>query len=234
MTDSNGNGQKDNPADTAKAAEPVISKPYIMPDDPEEGSAEALAKELAETRDKMLRTLAEMENLRKRTAREVADARACAYSCGQPIQQESTMTDISSIEAPRIYPTLRCKDEPAMMRWLKDVIGFTEYVVYRSDGVVQHAELAYGSSILMLGQSRDEEYGRLVGDIGGRRTDSLYVAVNDPDGLHAKAKAAGAKIEMELHNTDYGSRDFACRDPEGNLWSFGTYWPKVNEKPLAG
>jgi molecular chaperone GrpE len=76
MTDSNGNGQKDNPADTAKAAEPVVSKPYIMPDDPEEGSVEALAKELAETRDKMLRTLAEMENLRKRTAREVADARA--------------------------------------------------------------------------------------------------------------------------------------------------------------
>jgi molecular chaperone GrpE len=75
MTDSNGNGQKDNPADPAKA-EPVVSKPYIMPDDPEEGSAEALTKELAETRDRMLRTLAEMENLRKRTAKEVADARA--------------------------------------------------------------------------------------------------------------------------------------------------------------
>ena len=74
MTDPN--GLKDNPADAAKAAEPVVSKPYIMPDDPEEGSVEALTKELAETRDKMLRTLAEMENLRKRTAREVADARA--------------------------------------------------------------------------------------------------------------------------------------------------------------
>ena len=57
------------------AAEPVVSKPYIMPDDPETGSVEALAKEAAESRDKMLRTLAEMENLRKRTAREVADAR---------------------------------------------------------------------------------------------------------------------------------------------------------------
>jgi molecular chaperone GrpE len=65
-------GQKDNPANPG---EPVVSKPYIMPDDPEEGSAEALAKEAAEARDKMLRTLAEMENLRKRTAREVADAR---------------------------------------------------------------------------------------------------------------------------------------------------------------
>src|SRR6476660_7215759 len=67
--------QKDDPVNPAEAAEPVVSKPYIMPDDPEEGSAEALAKEAAEARDKMLRTLAEMENLRKRTAKEVSDAR---------------------------------------------------------------------------------------------------------------------------------------------------------------
>jgi molecular chaperone GrpE len=51
-----------------------------MPDDPEVGSAEALAKEAAEARDKVLRTLAEMENLRKRTSREVADARMYAIT----------------------------------------------------------------------------------------------------------------------------------------------------------
>lgn len=73
MTDSN--GPKDTPEQPAAAAEPVVSKPYVMPDDPEPNSAEALAQEAADARDKMLRTLAEMENLRKRTAREVADAR---------------------------------------------------------------------------------------------------------------------------------------------------------------
>jgi molecular chaperone GrpE len=67
--------QKNDPVDPAQASEPVVSKPYIMPDDPEAGSSEALAKEAADARDKMLRTLAEMENLRKRTSREVADAR---------------------------------------------------------------------------------------------------------------------------------------------------------------
>src|SRR6202011_3488626 len=67
--------QKDDQVNPAQGPEPVVSKPYIMPDDPEEGSLEALAKEAAESRDKMLRTLAEMENLRKRTTREVADAR---------------------------------------------------------------------------------------------------------------------------------------------------------------
>jgi molecular chaperone GrpE len=78
MADSN--GQNDNPAKPAQDAEPVVSKPYIMPDDPEEGSTEALAKEAADARDKMLRTLAEMENLRKRTAREVSDARTYGIS----------------------------------------------------------------------------------------------------------------------------------------------------------
>jgi molecular chaperone GrpE len=78
MTESN--GQKDSPEKPAQDAEPVVSKPYIMPDDPETGSIEALTKEAAESRDKMLRTLAEMENLRKRTQREVADARTYAIA----------------------------------------------------------------------------------------------------------------------------------------------------------
>ena len=51
MTDPN--GQKDKPA---QDAEPVVSKPYIMPDDPEPNSVEALTKEIAESRDRMLRT----------------------------------------------------------------------------------------------------------------------------------------------------------------------------------
>jgi molecular chaperone GrpE len=67
--------QKKNPANPEQASEPVVSKPYIMPDDPDPASVEAMAKEIAEARDKMLRTLAEMENLRQRTRREVADAK---------------------------------------------------------------------------------------------------------------------------------------------------------------
>ncbi|HEU4805199.1 MAG TPA: nucleotide exchange factor GrpE [Nitrobacter sp.] len=73
-------GKSDNSGDPAPEAEPVVSKPYIMPDDPEEGSVEALTKEVAEAKDRMLRTLADMENLRKRTAREVSDARTYGIS----------------------------------------------------------------------------------------------------------------------------------------------------------
>jgi uncharacterized glyoxalase superfamily protein PhnB len=131
-------------------------------------------------------------------------------------------------EAPCLFPTLRCRDAEAMIAWLKDRLGFTEHAVHRNGGIVEHAELALGSSILMLGQSRDDAYGQLVGDPAGRRTDALYVAIADPDALHATLAAAGAEITMPLRDTSYGSREFACRDPEGNLWSFGTYWPKAH------
>jgi molecular chaperone GrpE len=79
MADSNGHKEPQTSAqDNAVPAndkEPVVSKPYVMPDDPDEGSVEALTKDVADAKDKMLRTLAEMENLRKRTQREVVDAR---------------------------------------------------------------------------------------------------------------------------------------------------------------
>jgi molecular chaperone GrpE len=81
MADSNGQKEPlENLAENAgsKPGEPRVSKPYIMPDDPEETAdpVALLEKEAADARDKALRTLAEMENLRKRTQREVADARA--------------------------------------------------------------------------------------------------------------------------------------------------------------
>jgi len=78
MSDSNGQNEK--PEKVAQGPEPVVSKPYVMPDDPEPNSVEALTKEVADARDKMLRTLAEMENLRKRTQKEVADGRTYAIA----------------------------------------------------------------------------------------------------------------------------------------------------------
>jgi molecular chaperone GrpE len=74
MTDThraNANGEPDmvepnrvEPADPAPAEDPAV----------------ALAREAAELKDKLLRTLAEMENLRARTARDVADSRVYGVS----------------------------------------------------------------------------------------------------------------------------------------------------------
>jgi uncharacterized glyoxalase superfamily protein PhnB len=51
--------------------------------------------------------------------------------------------------------------------------------------------------------------------------------VDEPDALFERATGAGAEVVMEPTDQDYGSRDFTVRDPEGNLWSFGTYAPTL-------
>lgn len=141
------------------------------------------------------------------------------------------MPDISP-EAPRIYPALRYRDAKAMTDWLEKAFGFERRVVYEApDGSLAHAELAFGSAMIMIGSVRADAYGDMVGEPGGKAGQSIYIAVDDADAHFERAKAAGAEIVMGLYDTDYGSRDYICRDPEGYLWCFGTYWPKADEKP---
>ncbi|TKT79103.1 VOC family protein [Aquamicrobium sp. LC103] len=142
------------------------------------------------------------------------------------------MPDFKPIEPPRIYATFRFRDAARMIDWLGEAFGFTVRASYKDDkGTVQHAELAFGSSIIMVGQAREDEYGDIVGGPAATGGKSLYIAVDDADALYRRASAAGATIEEELVDRDYGSREFICRDPEGNVWCFGTYWPKADEKP---
>jgi uncharacterized glyoxalase superfamily protein PhnB len=41
-------------------------------------------------------------------------------------------------------------------------------------------------------------------------------------------RRSGAEIVRELCDTEYGSHEFGTRDPEGHVWSFGTYGPQAN------
>ena len=53
----------------------------------------------------------------------------------------------------------------------------------------------------------------------------MNVVVADVDGHHDRAVAAGAGILIPLVDQDYGGRGYSCRDPEGQVWSFGSYDP---------
>ncbi|WP_280720029.1 VOC family protein [Kitasatospora sp. MAP5-34] len=123
--------------------------------------------------------------------------------------------------APQVWPTLRAKDARALIRFLVDAFGFEETVVYGEGERVDHAQLSWpeGGGV-MLGSVKEadaDSWPLRPGSFGA------YVVTAHPDELHARASAAGAEITSAPHDTDYGSRDFAARDPEGNRWSFGTY-----------
>ena len=82
-----------------------------------------------------------------------------------------------------------------------------------------HAELTWplGGGV-MLGSDRPSP-----GWPARPGTGAVYVMTDEPDALFQRAVAAGAEVLREPADTDYGSREFAVTDPEGNLWSFGTY-----------
>lgn len=135
------------------------------------------------------------------------------------------------IEPPRLYPTFRYRDAAGMSDWLCEAFGFTVRARHQRDGRLLHAELALGSAMIMLGSTADDAFGALVGEPGATGGKSVYVAVDDADLTHARARAAGARMLQDLTERDYGSREFICADPEGNVWCFGTYWPKAHEAP---
>ena len=129
-----------------------------------------------------------------------------------------------------LWPTVRCRDARALIAFLVDVLGFEEVVVYGEGETVDHAELAWphGGGV-MLGSERP-------GDRSGVAAPgslSVYAACDDPDALYERASASGAHVESAPHDTDYGSRDVAIRDPEGNHWTFGTYRGARHDGPPA-
>ncbi len=123
-----------------------------------------------------------------------------------------------------IWPILAYRDARAGIAFLVSAFGFEERAVYaREDdpALVEHAELRWplgGGVMLGTAGKDDSPFGtRLPGN------DSVYAVCDDPDGLFERATAAGAEVVRGLVDEDYGSRGFTVRDPEGNLWSFGTY-----------
>jgi len=128
-----------------------------------------------------------------------------------------------------VIPCLRYRDALRMIDWLCLAFGFEKHAVHADGDTVHHAQLVFGNGMIMLGSADNaSEWGRRVvqpDEIGMRETQSACVIVRDADAHYARAKAAGATIEMDIADQDYGGRGYACRDPEGHLWWFGTYDP---------
>jgi uncharacterized glyoxalase superfamily protein PhnB len=136
----------------------------------------------------------------------------------------------SSSPRSTVVPAMRYRDAPAAIEWLCRVIGFEkQLVVPGPDNTIAHAQLVLGGGMLMLGSaSNGSEYGNRIrqpDEIGGFETQSAYVVVADADAVHARAKAEGWSIVIDLKDEDYGGRGFSCLDPEGRLWNVGTYDP---------
>jgi uncharacterized glyoxalase superfamily protein PhnB len=123
---------------------------------------------------------------------------------------------------PTVWPALAYADAPAAIRFLVEAFGFVETLVVpgESGREIAHAELRWleGGGVMLGSTADDNEFSRRKPG-----TSSTYVVTDAPDVLFDRATTAGAEVVRGLRDEDYGSRGFTVRDPEGNLWSFGTY-----------
>ena len=124
------------------------------------------------------------------------------------------------------HPVLRYRDPHAAIAWLEEAFGFERAAVHEGeDGSVQHAELSFRGGGIMLGAAADPSEGGYAAIAQPPGSSSIYVVVEDADALHDRVVAAGGDVVMPLTDQDYGSRDFAVRDPRATSGASGRTAP---------
>lgn len=127
---------------------------------------------------------------------------------------------------PGAWPTLSYRDAESALTFLTEVVGFTASVVHRGgdERPIAHAELRWPDGGGIMFGSEPQE--RWSGSAGAPGTGTIYLSVPSAaelDALAGRVSTAGWTVLREPADTDYGSREFAFTDPEGNAWSVGTY-----------
>jgi len=134
---------------------------------------------------------------------------------------------------PALIPCLRYADAGQAILFLCDAFGFTPQAIYADEEdqhIIHHAQLLLDGNMVMLASMAEDEtrdtYRWLTPGEAGGITMCVYAVVADPDAHHARAAAAGATIIAPPEdNEGYPGRGYSARDPEGNVWSFGSYDP---------
>jgi uncharacterized glyoxalase superfamily protein PhnB len=118
-----------------------------------------------------------------------------------------------------ISPVIHYRDLTAGARYLVETFGFVEHAAHQGDdGSLQYVELTLNGAPLGVGTTTE-------GSIFDNGPTVVYVSLDEVDSMHERAVGAGADIVMPPTDQGYGSRDFAAKDHEGNVWCFGTYQP---------
>jgi uncharacterized glyoxalase superfamily protein PhnB len=130
---------------------------------------------------------------------------------------------------PRISSSVAVANASAAIAWYCKVFGFeVRLKVEGEGGRIEHAEIALGGGLVMLGDNppeRNRPWRRPPKAVDGANTQTMMVFVDDVDAHCAHARAHGATIVMEPETHDYGDdywtdRTYEAVDPDGHHWWF--------------
>lgn len=127
------------------------------------------------------------------------------------------MTTNRSVPVDTVLPHVVYQDLPAAMAWLSRAFGFVEHYHYGEP--MSGAQMYLGRAFVMVKQAQGEASPATL----GFGTQSLTVFVEDVEAHFARAKAAGARILEEPHETVYGEFQYAAEDLDGHHWLFSRH-----------
>jgi uncharacterized glyoxalase superfamily protein PhnB len=122
-----------------------------------------------------------------------------------------------SVPADILLPHVVYKSVPEAIAWLCRVFGFREHYRY---GEPNGAQMYLGKAYIMV---RGVRQGEATPAQIGAGTQSLTVFVEDVDAHYRQAKSEGAKIVEDLHETEYGERQYGVVDLDGHHWLFSKH-----------
>ena len=126
-----------------------------------------------------------------------------------------------SVPADILLPHVIYQNVEQAIAWLGTVFGFKENYRYGdTGGRVDGAQIYLGNAYIMVRViHRDGSTPSKIGTY----TQSLTVFVEDVDAHYQRARAEGANIVEELHETIYGERQYGVLDLDGHHWLFSRH-----------
>ncbi|MDY7106718.1 MAG: VOC family protein [Actinomycetota bacterium] len=138
--------------------------------------------------------------------------------------------DGPALRTPDVYPRLAYRDQLAAVTYMTDVFGFTELREARRDHGDHHlCWVRIGNGIVMIGPPSDVHRIESPLDTGGASA-MMMVYVHDVDAHHARARARGADVTMDLADAFYGERRYEATDPEGHRWHFAERFADIEAR----
>ena len=131
-----------------------------------------------------------------------------------------------------ITPNLVCRNAAAAIDFYKQAFGATELErVAGPNGVVMHAELKIGDSIIFVAEpmARTVESAPAPGSVNPTY---LHLYVPDVDAVFQRAIAAGGRQEMAVQDMFWGDRYGMLTDPFGQQWGIATHKEDVSPEDL--
>jgi uncharacterized glyoxalase superfamily protein PhnB len=123
-----------------------------------------------------------------------------------------------SLPTDTVLPHVMYRDLAEAIEWLDKAFGFREH--YRYGEPLSGAQVHLGNAWVMVKQA---QAGHASPAQLGYGTQSLTVFVEDVEAHFQRAKAAGAKILEEPHETVYGEFQYAAEDLDGHHWLFSRH-----------